>query len=136
MQYEVVGRSTKKRKMIELLMPSLIGQLKLKSSKASVLITLQEDCTDAGITVPMPALNMYYVVLNPNASPESLGITLAHEMVHVAQMAKGILKVGKRGSQYWAGKCYLKSTEYLNRPWEIQAFAKQELLFRRALLEI
>lgn len=135
MQYEVVGRSAKKRKFLEAIMPSLIRQLKLESSKSSVLITMESDCTDAGLTVPMPGANMYFVVLNSKPSIVNLGITLAHEMVHVAQMAKGTLKGGPRGSQYWSGKRYSKNTDYLDRPWELQAFAKQELLLRRALTE-
>jgi hypothetical protein len=59
-------------------------------------------------------------------------MTLAHELVHVKQMAKGILKSTKNGSQIWAGKKYSKRTKYLDRPWEIEAFSKQELILRRA----
>lgn len=136
MQFEVVGRSSKKRKFLEAIMPSLIRQLKLESSKASVLVTMENDCTEAGITVPMPGANMYFLVLNSKPSLEALGVTLAHEMVHVAQMAKGILKGGTRGSQYWSGVRYPRSTAYLKRPWEVQAFSKQELLLRRALEDI
>ena len=118
-------------------MPSLLSQLKIDRNVGSILITLKADCSEAGITVPISgAKNMFFVVLNSKASPVNLGITLAHEMVHVAQMTKGILKGSTRGAQCWAGKRYSKNTDYLNRPWEIQAFAKQEILFRRALNEI
>jgi hypothetical protein len=136
MMYEVVGRSSKKRKFLESIIPKIIDQLNLKSSKYSVLVTLESDCENAGITVPVHNINLFYVVLNPNVSYEALGITLAHEMVHVAQMAKGKLRDGPRGTQVWAGKKFAKSTAYLDRPWEIQAFSKQELLFRRALVDI
>jgi hypothetical protein len=53
-------------------------------------------------------------------------------MVHVKQMAKGILKSTKNGAQIWAGKKYSKRIKYLDRPWEIEAFSKQELILRRA----
>jgi hypothetical protein len=33
----------------------------------------------------------------------------------------------------WKGKRYSKKTKYLDMPWEIDAFSKQELLLRRAL---
>jgi hypothetical protein len=61
-----------------------------------------------------------------------MGVTLAHEMVHVRQMAKGILKV-ENGVNYWRGKKYGKKTKYLDMPWEQDAFSKQELIFRRAV---
>jgi hypothetical protein len=50
-------------------------------------------------------------------------------------MAKGKLKSTKRGAHLWAGKVFSKSTKYLERPWEVEAFSRQELIFRRALEE-
>jgi hypothetical protein len=64
---------------------------------------------------------------------KEIGLTLAHEMVHVAQMAKGKLKTAKNGSAVWCGKQYSKRTKYLNMPWEVDAFSKQEIIFRRAI---
>jgi hypothetical protein len=45
------------------------------------------------------------------------------------------LKSAKNGDQIWAGKRYSKNTAYLSRPWEIEAFSKQELILRRAIEE-
>jgi len=53
-------------------------------------------------------------------------------MVHVKQLAKGTLRCVD-GITYWKGKRYRKNHKYLNQPWEIEAFSKQELLFRRTL---
>lgn len=33
----------------------------------------------------------------------------------------------------WKGKFYPTAHPYLDQPWEIQAFAKQEIVFRRAI---
>ena len=33
----------------------------------------------------------------------------------------------------WKGKFYGRGVAYLQQPWEIDAFAKQELIFRRAI---
>jgi hypothetical protein len=57
---------------------------------------------------------------------------LAHELVHVRQLAKGVLKITPRG-RTWQGRFYSKKTPYLQQPWEIQAFAQQEIVFRRAI---
>lgn len=133
MNYEIVGRTSKKLRFLESIMPSLLSQLGLTHRAGSVLITLQKDCPDAGLTVPLTGGRMYFVVLNPRQSLEALGVTLAHELVHVAQMIRGTLVGAPRGSYRWSGVRYPKSTPYLDRPWEIQAFAKQELLLRRAI---
>jgi hypothetical protein len=53
-------------------------------------------------------------------------------MVHVKQIAKGKLKTVK-GINFWNGKKYSNKTKYLDQPWEIEAFSKQELIFRRAI---
>ena len=37
------------------------------------------------------------------------------------------------GVNYWKGKRYRKNHRYLEMPWEVEAFSKQELLFRRTL---
>lgn len=117
-------------------MPSLLRQLKLDTRRGSILVSLQADCADAGVTVPMPGTGMYFVVLNPKPAIEALGVTLAHELVHVAQMSRGTLRGAARGATIWAGVRYPSSVPYLDRPWEIQAFAQQELLLRRAINEI
>jgi hypothetical protein len=61
-----------------------------------------------------------------------MGLTLAHEMIHVQQMARGILKTVK-GINYWRGRKYSKKTKYLDMPWEIGAFSRQEIIFRRSI---
>ena len=52
---------------------------------------------------------------------------LAHEMVHVKQIASGKLKTTNR-KIVWNGKSYKSSTPYLSRPWEVEAFQKQEII--------
>ena len=55
--------------------------------------------------------------------------TLAHEMVHAKQFAFGQYKQeSKNGSvqHFWMGKKV--KAEYIKRPWEIEAFSKENLL--------
>lgn len=56
--------------------------------------------------------------------------TLAHEMVHVKQLAKGQLKyhTQRNGKVVfkWLGKTYKK--DYYDSPWELEAFGRQHLL--------
>ena len=53
--------------------------------------------------------------------------TLAHEMVHAKQYVRGHYKAqlsrNGRFKRFWMGKPY--SVEYMKRPWEIEAFARE-----------
>jgi len=62
-----------------------------------------------------------------------LGVSLAHELVHCAQIIRGTLKIGERDAVIWAGKNYSAKTPYYDQPREQKAFAKQEIIFRRAI---
>ena len=65
-------------------------------------------------------------------SREHLIASIAHEMVHVKQLARGTLShTIKRGKEimFWRGKKI--DLPYLERPWEIEAYGKQEILARR-----
>jgi len=132
MDYLVDARSRTKKKFIEAILPSMIEQLGLNKTKKSLVIRLEQDCEGMGYTVPVDILDSYVVVIKPTMSIKAIGVTLAHEMVHVRQFAKGFLKV-KNGVNYWCGKRYTKRTKYLDQPWEQDAFARQEIVFRKAI---
>jgi hypothetical protein len=131
MQYEVTA-SPATKKYIEALLPSMLAQLGLTNSKKYLFIKVDKDIEHAGSTIPLLGIDSILVAIKPTRNKVSLGITLAHELVHVAQFAKGILQPAPRGTK-WAGKLYSRKTPYLDQPWEVQAFAKQEIIFRRAI---
>ena len=137
MEFRVEG-SAKTRKFCTALMPSIIRQLGLESSRMAVCVMIDAGFgDDEGMAVDLgiEGVDCFLVVLKPSNRLRDLASALAHEMVHVKQMAKGQLKSGSRGSQIWMGRRYPKSTPYLSRPWEIEAFSKQELIMRRAIEE-
>ena len=134
MDYLVEAHSKQKKQFIEAILPSMVKQLGLTNTRKSLLIRLEKDCESMGYTVPVDILDSYVVIIKPTMTIKSIGITLAHEMVHVRQMAKGILKI-KNGVNYWCGKRYTKRTKYLDQPWEQDAFARQEIVFRKAITE-
>lgn len=133
MQYLVKTRSERTKRFINTIMPSIIKQLNLTKSKKFVLIEIGRSSGDNndGMTLPLPELDSYIVSIKPGKW-QDIGITLAHEMVHVKQLAKGMLKA-ENGVKYWRGKRYSKRIKYLDTPWEQEAFAKQEIIFRRAI---
>jgi hypothetical protein len=131
MEFHVDGRGQTKR-FVESLLPSMLEQLKLTTSKKFLHIILDRDLEDLGTTVPLNGLDTYLVVIKPQKDKTLLGATLAHELTHVAQFAKGTLQLTPRG-KLWKGKYYGRKVPYLDQPWEIQAFAKQEIIMRRAI---
>lgn len=134
MEFKVIG-SVRNRKFCTALLPSMIKQLGLQNSTMAVLIMIEDSMGDnAGTTVDLgiDGLDCLLVIIKPNKRLKEIACTLAHEMVHVKQMAKGQLKGGGDGTQIWMGKRYPADTPYLDRPWEIDAYAKQELIMRRA----
>jgi hypothetical protein len=133
MQYLVEAHSAKKKQFVEHILPNMLKQLGLTRSRKTLLIRLANECGDQndGMTMPLDGIDSYVVVVRPGTLA-FIGETLAHEMVHVKQMAKGHLKQ-KNGVDFWRGKRYTKRTAYLNRPWEVEAFSKQALIFRRAI---
>jgi len=122
----------KTKRFIESILPSMLGQLGLTNCKKLLMIKLDSELEDMGSTVPMLGIDTYLVVIKPTRNFHTLGSTLAHELVHVRQLAKGVLKITPRG-RTWQGRFYSKKTPYLQQPWEIQAFAQQEIVFRRAI---
>lgn len=136
MEIKVEG-SRRNKKFVEAMLPSMLRQLKLENSSKALLIRIADECENdsQGLTLDLSKhTGAYLVVLKPQRNLVELGLTLAHEMVHVKQLAKGILKQKRSGST-WLGKMYGNKTPYLDQPWEIEAFSKQELILRRAFGE-
>ena len=132
MEFYVETRSAKTRKFIEAILPSMLEQMKLTKNKRLLHIKFDRDFEDLGTMVPMLGIDTFLIVIKPTRNLHELGVTLAHELIHVAQVAKGKLRFVPRGC-VWQGKFYNRQVPYLSKPWEIQAFREQELLFRRAV---
>ena len=132
-----VEGSRRNKKFVEAMLPSILRQLKIENCSKALLIRIADECENNsyGLTLDLSKYTgAYLIVIKPRRDLMQLGLTLAHEMVHVKQLAKGLLKQ-KRSGYTWLGKMYGKKTPYLDMPWEIEAFSKQELILRRAFEE-
>ena len=127
-----VEAGAKTKQYIESLLPSMITQLKLDGSRQHLQVIVDRDNEHSGQTIPLKGVDTILVVIKPTRNLVELGITLAHEMTHVAQFAQGTLQIAQKG-KLWKGRLYKNNHPYLDQPWEIQAFAKQEIVFRRAI---
>lgn len=142
MEVKIEGKS-KSTKFLAALMPSIVEQCGLHKSKAAVLVKVTNDfLEDAdGMAMYVDIADCYVILLQPPkritaSALNHMAVLLSHEMVHVRQRALGILKYSKNQSPIWKGKQYKKNTPYLDMPWEIDAFSKQEIIARRAMKAI
>ena len=130
----------KAREFLHSLMPSMIGQLGLSRSRRAVLVKITPDVPEGmeGATMHIDVADCYLVLIKQPQRLSKLALlnmatTLAHEMVHVRQLAKGQLKYLPNQAKLWMGRRYTKKTRYLDQPWEQDAFALQEIIMRRAI---
>lgn len=134
MDFYVRARNKVTKAFVESLLPSMIKQLNIQNCTKPLFVKVSKtdiEGNNDGQTAYIREFDSIVVIIKPQAL-ERLGVTLAHEMVHVKQIAKGTLKTFN-GQDFWRGKRVYAKTKYLYKPWEIEAFSKQELIFRRAL---
>ena len=71
---------------------------------------------------------VYLIQLNNNYSLEKLQRTWFHELVHVYQFEKGLLKEGY-GTVFWMGRLNTWLQPWKDRPWEQHAEKVTDALF-------
>lgn len=80
---------------------------------------------------------MFRVTINPNMSKRNQLTTLAHELVHVKQFAKGELKEYLKkhpSAMRWGNEIIQYDDEsYWDMPWEIEAYGREVGLYVRYL---
>jgi hypothetical protein len=132
MQFRIECRSKVTKALLEFIMPGIIDSFKLNGCKKSVHITVTSKTQDCGNTVVLPGLDIIFVCIKLSKNITEVAKSLVHEMVHVKQLSKGTLRTVK-GGYMWANRFFPSSTEYLDRPWEVQAFQLQEIVLRKVL---
>jgi hypothetical protein len=89
----------------------------------------------------VPISNRFLIGLSRTLSRQLALRTLAHEMVHVKQWAKGELRVlysesGEKTAECWKKRVYRTNRDgnlkarYGKLPWEREAFGLEETLYR------
>ena len=81
----------------------------------------------------------FEITINPNHHEPDL-LSIAHEMVHAKQYARGELKelISLPGQVNWKGVRKEMTNEgegYMDQPWEVEAYAKEHVLYREYILE-
>lgn len=140
MEFLIETKCEIQKNFLTAMLAQYVSQLGLKNCRKFVTIMVDDDLGDSAggmipIYVPEENLDGYLIALE-DADLNTLGLSLAHEMCHVRQQAKGYWRLLGEGYHIWCGKVVGPETHYLNLPWEIDAFRRQELLHRRALCDL
>lgn len=134
MEFSVVNcRNSNRKALIEAVVSLYMRELKITNSKQTLTISNISGFSKAtgwrGAVVKLDdgTLSM---AIDSRLTDENLFSTLAHEMVHVKQYAKGQLKpVSRRDgtkSFKWLGRMVNK--DYFDCPWELEAFSRERVL--------
>lgn len=75
----------------------------------------------------------FIIIVNQNLNKKTMLISLAHEMVHVKQYARGELKDYLRSNNVrWKNRVFcLDKIEYWSSPWEKEAYKNDKLLYEK-----
>jgi hypothetical protein len=76
----------------------------------------------------------FSITIDTSLCDKDLFTTIAHEMVHIMQYATNKMRQLSRVEAYrYNGTRYALDTDYWERPWEIEAYEKEEELAKNAL---
>lgn len=130
MNYISYSQSPERKLLVELATKYFIKKLNLQKSKYNLHILhkqgLRKTDGQIGLTAKISD-NEIAVALDSKLNDYKLLVTLAHEMVHVKQFARGQVKTKftKFGNvkTFWMGRSI--NRQYYNRPWEIEAYERE-----------
>jgi hypothetical protein len=133
MQIELHTKSKTRNAFIAVASEVYLRKLKLTNSKFKVMIysatNLVKEQGINGFVYPVSE-NEIFMGLDSRLKMADICLTLAHEMVHVKQYAKGQLKqiTNRKGAVHytWMGKKCEES--YYDCPWELEAFSRERVL--------
>lgn len=117
--------------------PRMVRGLRIDLDVSKSLDTMGECVNEDGTARP----RWFTISLRDKKTDDSIFKTLAHEMVHVKQYAKGelgkdmvVTKGGFKVLTNWMGdpwKPKSKEDGYFDSPWEIEAYGREVGLYKR-----
>lgn len=128
------GRNGKKQQFAQGLACMMAKELNIMSSKKDLTVVLEKILGSHGMNGVTAHSEEHgiIIVIDPSLKEERFMLTLAHEMIHAKQIARGTMKIIDRDTTIWRGKTFINADHhYLDTPWELEAFKMQELLVRR-----
>lgn len=138
MEIQVVTRSSGRRDLIKTVAKYYAQSLNISNSKYNLVIyTVPGLIKENGMRGALTKIGdlELAMALDSRLSHEQMFQTLAHEMVHAKQHARGQLKQynkrnGEVGFKWLGRRCY---NEYYECPWELEAFSRERILANKII---
>ena len=134
MEVVLAGRSTLKARAVLFQVLWLIKTLKIDKHKGTIEVIPKRGLSKmvGGVGVAGSKGDRMGFAYDTSLGERNLMRTVSHEMVHIKQLAKGQLRydmVGDKEVTVWKGKPFdVTEVKYIDRPWELEAYSKQEVL--------
>jgi hypothetical protein len=135
MEIIVYSKSQPRREFIQAALNFYAQELGLERSRYRLQVFSRQGLVAQGSRGELCKLGPRSLVMfvDNRLGMNDLLVTLAHEMIHAKQYARGQLRstYSRRGNavHYWNGRRV--RAEYYDRPWEQEAFARERLLANR-----
>lgn len=124
-------RNKNRKEFINACINIFMRKLKLQNSRWNLIVlstkNLKGEQNSSGM-VYQGEENTLVMELDSSLDGDGLIDTISHEMIHVKQIATGLLQE-KKGKTYWRGKLVdRKKVKYWDQPWEKNAWMNQAIL--------
>jgi hypothetical protein len=138
MEIKTLSYSKNRKEIIQKCAEFFADELNLKNSTYKVFIctdpTLMRERRNNGVACKTGDKEIT-IAVDSRLPIKKLFYTLAHEMVHAKQFARGQYRSEKARNgkyrKYWCGKRVI--ADYVDQPWEIEAFSRESILVERLL---
>ena len=129
------GDCNKQVDLAECVVNFCIKHLMPRMKTLDICVELSDDMEHADGYCLSVTPREFVIEIDSRLKGENFITALTHEMTHVKQHAKGELKDVNAFTKLWKGKEYmaLYSTvdEYMELPWEAEAYEMQEILLTK-----
>lgn len=134
---EVTGGKAKEREIVEAAVEWCIKKMMPRLRTLDIEVNIKKLDEAMGYCMEGETNRVFNLEIKKGMSLYDLVSTVCHEMVHVKQYAKGELRYRhKDGAQQWKAKIISDKVEYMDLPWEKEAFKLERGLALECFMEI
>ena len=131
----VVGGSPYKRTLAKKVINFCIDRMMSRMKTLEIMMYLENDMENADGYCLAETNRAFVLEIDSRLRGDNFITAITHEMTHVKQYARGETKDVDKLTKSWKGEEYicLYSTveEYMNFPWEKEAYEMQEILLTK-----
>lgn len=135
-EISVSGGKVKEREIVEAAVQWCIKKMMPRLRTLDIEVTIKNLDQAMGYCLEGETNRQFELEIKKGMSLYDLISTVCHEMVHVKQYAKGELRYKASGVQQWKAKIVSDKTEYMDLPWEKEAFKLERGLAIQCFEEI